>query len=187
VIQVIPSTLIVAIVQYVWIIQIRSLSRSRGKTVVTNCVLCSVLIQTVMSITLTVIVSKSLSWGAIRAKLWAVMACFVLKALNDVSLMTLLCYHLQRSKNGFRETDNMIQKIMGYGFRAGLFNCMGSLASMFLMVFIQTSLVYVCVYLVFSRLYTISLLSMLNWRPQQTAALDSEEVELSTMHWSLYT
>jgi len=191
-VQVIPSTLIVAIVQYVWIMQTKILSQSKRRTQIFVGMLALVFTWTVMSITLTVKISKSPRWGVIRDEVWPVVACFVLKAFNDVLLTIFLCYHLQRSKNGLRVTDNLIQKVMGYGLRAGLFNCMGSIASMFLLVFVRTNLVYVGVFLVFARLYTICLLAMLNWRrPRRTAqqteleTSESEAIELSTMHWGL--
>jgi len=52
------------------------------------------------------------------------------------------------SKNGLQETDGMIQTIMGYGLRAGLLSCMGSLALMIVLIMMPNKLHYAGVYIV---------------------------------------
>jgi len=187
VIQLIPSILIVAIVQYVWIMRIRTLSRSKRRSQVAIVMLSLVFIQMGMSITLAAIAYKSRKLGVIQSERWPVVASFILRTFNDISLTGLLCYHLQRYKNGLRATDSIIHKLMGYGLRAGLFNCMGSIATMILLVVMPKRLVYAGVYLVFSRMYTNSLLAMLNWRRSPPEAdlegSERELVELSTVDW----
>jgi len=191
-IQVLPSTLIVAIVQYVWIMRIRILSQSNRRTQVAVGMLSSVVIEMGTTITLTAIGCTSMGWSGVDRERWPVMACFVLRAFNDMLVTGSLCYHLQRTKNGLRETDGMIQTMMWYGLRAGLLNCMGSIALMVLLAVMPTSLAYIGVYVVFARLYTNSLLAMLNWRrPQNTSdrvglkTSESEAIELSTVRWGL--
>jgi len=188
--QIIPTAIIVGIVQYVWVMRIRTLSRSERKNHVAVGMLCLVVVQMGISIILMALVFKSSRWGVIQGERWPVVASFVLRAFNDLSLTVFLCYHLQRSKTGIRRTDSLIQKLMGYGLRAGLFNCMGSIAIMVLLVAIPTRLIYMAVYLIFARLYSNSLLAMLNWRrPRRTSELadsrssEPEAVELSTMQY----
>jgi len=190
--QVVPANLVVTLVQYVWIIRIWTLSRSPRRTQITAAMLSSVLIEAVISIAWVVAAHTSTHWGQVQAVKWASVASFILRTFNDVVLTTLLCYHLQRSKNGLQETDNMIQKMMGYGLRAGGLNCMGSIALMVLVITLPTKPYYVGVHVISARIYANSLLAMLNWRHQKklepkvldAAELSSEAaMELSTTHW----
>jgi len=172
--------------------RIRILSQSNRRTQVAVGMLSSVVIEMGTTITLTAIGCTSMGWSGVDRERWPVMACFVLRAFNDMLVTGSLCYHLQRTKNGLRETDGMIQTMMWYGLRAGLLNCMGSIALMVLLAVMPTSLAYIGVYVVFARLYTNSLLAMLNWRrPQNTSdrvglkTSESEAIELSTVRWGL--
>jgi len=117
-----------------------------------------------------------------------------LGTFNDISLTTLLCYHLQRAKNGLRETDGMIQTMMGYGLRAGVLSCIGSIVLVLLIIILPTKPYYVGVHVITARVYVNSLLAMLNWRIQKKTELNSlqdtdlsksEAMELSTVHWGI--
>jgi len=145
-----------------------------------------------MSIVLAATGCIKLRWSESSKAVWAVVACLTLKSFNDLSAAGLLCYHLQRSKTGLRQTDNLIRKMMEYGLRAGLLNCTGSVALVATLIFIPTKWIYLGVYVAFSRLYANSLLTMLNWRRSQkglelsdSTASDPEDIELSSGHWGL--
>jgi len=192
VVQILPTALIVAIVQYVWVMRIRTLSHSKRKNQLVVSMLFLIFTGMGMSITLMGLASKSPKWGVIQGELWPVVASFALRAFNDLSLTGFLCYYLQHSKTGILKTDSMIQKMIGYGLRAGLFNSMGSIATMASLIVIPRRLVYMGIYLSFARVYTNSLLAMLNWRRSgQTSELAHPEVlegdvELSTVqYWGL--
>jgi len=165
--QVVPANLVVTLVQYVWIIRIWTVSRSPRRTQITAAMLSSVLIEAVISIAWVVAAHTSTHWGQVQGVMWASVASFILRTFNDIVLTTLLCYHLQRSKNGLQETDSMIQTMIGYGLRAGVLNCMGSISLMVLVVTLPTKPYYVGVHVISARIYANSLLVMLNWRRQK--------------------
>jgi len=193
-IQALPSTLIVSIVQYVWIMRIRHLSQSNRRTQVAVCMLSSVFIEMGTSITLIAIGCKFPGWGDFGHELGPAIACLALRTFNEMLVTGLLCYHLQRAKNGLRQTDGIIQTMMWYGLRAGLLNCMGSVALMAMLTIQSAWPFYNGAYIVFARLYTNSLLAMLNWRRSQKTpeiaglkASEPEAIELSTVRWGLST
>jgi len=188
-IQVLPGTLVVALVQSVWIIRIRTLNLSHRGTLVTVVMLSLVFIEAGMSIAWMVAIFFFPRWGAAKGVMRIIVASFCLRAFNDTFATGLLCYHLQRSKNGLRGTDGIIQTMIGYGLRAGLLNCIGSVASTVLLGIMPHEPYYVAIYVIFSRVYANSLLAMLNWRMPQKAICtnnsDPEAIELSSAHLGL--
>jgi len=99
-------------------------------------------------------------WGAAKGVMRVVVACSCLRAFNDTFATGLLCYHLQRSRSGLRRTDGMIQTMMGYGLRAGLLNCIGSVALTVLLTVMPREPYYVGIYVISCRVYANSLLAM---------------------------
>jgi len=131
-------------------------------------------------------------WGSVIDVRWSIVAAYSLRVFNDICITGSLCYHLQRSRNGFRESDGIIHSMIGYGLRTGLLNCMCSTVMVVLLMMMPTKPYYVVVNIICSRLYAISLLAMLNWRtPLRTIERnespnpDPGEVELSSAHWGL--
>ncbi|KIM92340.1 hypothetical protein PILCRDRAFT_810386 [Piloderma croceum F 1598] len=192
--QVIPANLIVTLVHYVWIIRIRTLSRSPRRANIALAMQASVFIEAGLSITWLILASMSASWGKLTSAKWTCVTAFLFRLFNDISLTALLCYHLQRSKNGLRKTDSMIQTMMGYGLRSGVINCFGSLTLIMLITILPTKPYYTGVHAITARLYANSLLAMLNRRHEKSSEatdLKGSEivgvgaVELSTVNWDV--
>ncbi|KIM92430.1 hypothetical protein PILCRDRAFT_122763 [Piloderma croceum F 1598] len=192
-IQVVPATVIVALVQYVWIIRIGTISQSHRAAQFAIAMLSLVVIEMVMTLAwMVATLTISSRWGSTKGVLRTTEASFVLRVFNDTLITGLLCYHLQRSKNGLRGSDSTIQKMIEYGLRAGVLNWICSVVLMVLLVTMPTKPYYVGIYIVSCRLHANSLLAMLNFRMPQKATeqtgsnvSDLGEVELSSAHWGL--
>jgi len=191
--QVLPANLVVSLVQYVWIIRVWTLSQSPRRTQVAAAMLCLVFVDAVISLAwVPAAYLNSTRWGQQPGIKWASVVSFIIRAFNDISLTTLLCYHLHRSKNGLRETDNMIQTMIGYGLRAGVLNCIGSVALTVLLLTMPNKPYYVGIHIISAKIYANSLLSMLNWRCQKKLEIAGSDdtglskpgaTELTTGNW----
>jgi len=163
--QLFPSALIVAAVQYVWIMRIWTLSRSRWRKQILIALFTLVIIEAAASITCMIVSLIVGSWVKIKgAAEWAVTASFILRAVNDLLIAGYLCWCLQGARNGFLQTDGLIRKMMIYGLNTGLLCCSCSLALVISLAILPTKLYFVATYFVVTRVYANSLLAMLNWR-----------------------
>ncbi|KIM92432.1 hypothetical protein PILCRDRAFT_810487 [Piloderma croceum F 1598] len=190
-IQVVPAALVVALVQYVWIVRIRTLSQSHKTRQFAVAMLFLIAVDAARSIAWMAAAFTSPRWGSVKGVQWSIVAAYSLRVFNDTCITGLLCCHLQRSKNGLRESDGMIHTMIGYGLRAGLLNCMCSVVLVVLLIIMPTKPYYVVVNIICSRVYANSLLAMLNWRtplkPTERTSPNPNlgQVELSSAHWGL--
>ncbi|KZP08667.1 hypothetical protein FIBSPDRAFT_1052257 [Athelia psychrophila] len=185
--QTLPAALIVVVVRYVWIMRLWALSRSRARTVIAMIMIALALIEAILTILWMVAGLAAIVRGETvpRSRLNA-MALFLVRLFNDVSVAVSFCYCLNKSKNGFQETDNVIAKLVWYGLGIGFFTSLGSVFLIIILhVWPQTTW-FLAGYVVLTRAYVNSLLAMLNWRRQPIDALKksvAEGIELSTVGW----
>ncbi|KIM92338.1 hypothetical protein PILCRDRAFT_810382 [Piloderma croceum F 1598] len=184
----VPANLVVTLVQYVWVIRIRTLSKSPRRAQIAVAMHASIFIEAAWPI----LARTSVHWGTMTVVRWTCVTSLILRASNDIALTGLLCHYLQRSKNGLRETDSMIQTMIGYGLRAGLINCIGSITLALLVIIMPTKPYYVGIHSLTARFYANSLLAVLNQRREKSAELagwqasefsQAEVMELSSANW----
>ncbi|KZP34630.1 hypothetical protein FIBSPDRAFT_924079 [Athelia psychrophila] len=188
----VPATTVVLIVQYVWIMRIYTLNRSVHRKYLAGSMMFMCLAEAGISLTWAGLGMEEPTWSSPSDVQPLLTLAFAVRCLNDSVITSLLIFHLRRARNGIRETDGMIQTMLAYGLNAGLIACCGSVVIVTLLVVEGAkSLNYVAVYMVFSKVYGISLLAILNWRSPQDGMRPSDAeddcMELSTAHNGIFT
>ncbi|OBZ75227.1 hypothetical protein A0H81_04629 [Grifola frondosa] len=190
--SVIPSSISIGIVQYVWIMRIWTLNRHKRRTLIAYCMLSLVVLEWVASIVLLVRVFCISSFGFIPSITWLVATAISLMTINDLISSSYFCYLLHTSRDGLCATDTLINKLMIYGVNTGLLTCLGSLSLLAVLVAQPEKSYYVAIYVVVPKLYINSLLAMANWRSsvlsstirrtsQGEVSLQLTSVQLSTL------
>ncbi|KZP29843.1 hypothetical protein FIBSPDRAFT_1038560 [Athelia psychrophila] len=185
--QAVPSALIVLIVRYVWTMRVWALSKSWVRNIIAIAMILLSFGEAGLTVGWMSAEFTAPYWGEIYSARWGVLAVFFLRAFNDLSAASLFCCYLNRSKNGFEETDSIIRKLIRYGLGAGLFTSLGSIALVIVLALLPRQAWFMSVYLTCTRVYVISLLAMLHWRraPSKFTKEPAEEgIELSTMRWA---
>lgn len=106
-------------------------------------------------------------WPDFRASLAPLVALtctLCLAAATDVIIACTLIYNLRRSRTGARKTDRLINLIQVYVINTGAFTMLASLTIVFTFIFVPTSLLFVGLAEIQSKLYANSLLATLNAR-----------------------
>ncbi|KAI8969887.1 hypothetical protein BD414DRAFT_502469 [Trametes punicea] len=93
--------------------------------------------------------------------LWTILACAV--AVDCVATGT-LTYYLRKSRTGFKRTDSMVDILMVYTINTGLSTSIISAASLICAVTMKDNLIYSAILVVGSKMYSNSLLAVLNSR-----------------------
>ncbi|KAI9064926.1 hypothetical protein FKP32DRAFT_542950 [Trametes sanguinea] len=90
--------------------------------------------------------------------------CSGTRALADVLISGGLCYYLHTSRTGLKQSDTLIDKLMVYAIQRGLVTTICQGFDFITILAFPTSLVYLPVILILSKLYIIALLATLNVR-----------------------
>ncbi|EGN96127.1 hypothetical protein SERLA73DRAFT_185689 [Serpula lacrymans var. lacrymans S7.3] len=193
--QMLPTILTVGVVQYVWTMRIWTLSNSPRRTPVAISMCLLVLLDVVFTIVWFIKHINESTWADIHHD-WIIFCSFSLVAFNDILATFLLCVTLHRSKNGIRETDNLISTLMAYALNTGLLTSLVSIAMIILIFLTPLQLYYIALYIIIGGLYANALLALLNWKTLQArrawkrrgmSRLQSRDsvFELSTIPWEL--
>jgi len=98
-------------------------------------------------------------------KFWWIVCCAVgLNIVSDLCVTTSLCWFLQRSKTGFTMTDSVIDKLLLYMINAGVLTVVYNTFVLVCIATMRSNLVYVGGLFLVSKLYTSSLLAVVNSR-----------------------
>ncbi|KZP13716.1 hypothetical protein FIBSPDRAFT_960279 [Athelia psychrophila] len=175
----IPASMIVmnssiAMVQYIWIMRIWQLNTSRYRSIIAACML--VLVATFAALTI--------AWAALllvvlgspasprsnhptlaSALIWMPPLTLSVQILNDVLATSMLFAALYRNKSGIRRTDALLTKAIVYSLNTGFLTC--AIAILVTRLAIPNQIYCEAVYLATAKVYSISLLAMLNWDPSK--------------------
>jgi len=94
----------------------------------------------------------------------------------DVLIATSLCVSLSRRRTGFKRTNSLINVLMLYAINSSLLTSLCSIASLVTFALWPTELIYVAVFFLQSKLYTISLFASINNREYLKENLKVEDV-----------
>lgn len=95
---------------------------------------------------------------------WLVTTCLVLMHVVDCINTAALCFYLRIGKNGSKKVDSVINKMFLWTIETGLVTVV---AALLMLVFSQTmkkTSLWICVSVFYSKLYSNSLMAMLNGR-----------------------
>ncbi|KIM87661.1 hypothetical protein PILCRDRAFT_815240 [Piloderma croceum F 1598] len=167
-VQLIPTFLIVVIVQYVWIWRIWTLNRSVWRTTIALGMCTVSLIGCVLLFTW--FIRRYLHNYSLYIVDKLLLASLSFLILNDALSNFTLCFILYRSKNGFRNTDNTLTTLMAYAFNTGIITCMGSISFLVLICTTPLKFYHLASHAVVAKVYLNSLLSRLNYhRPRRSS------------------
>ncbi|EIW57917.1 uncharacterized protein TRAVEDRAFT_65520 [Trametes versicolor FP-101664 SS1] len=93
--------------------------------------------------------------------LWTIL---VVAVAIDVLAAGTLTYYLRKSRTGFRKTDSMVDILMVYAINTGLSTSILSVAALICALVMPDNLVYSAILLICSKMYSNSLLAVLNSR-----------------------
>jgi len=85
-------------------------------------------------------------------------------ASGDVLIATILCYLLLGSRTGFSRSDTMINKLVLFFVNTGLITSLFALASLISITAAPNAFIYILFFFCMGRLYSNSLLAILNGR-----------------------
>jgi len=98
----------------------------------------------------------------------------------DLIIAVTLMYFLQKGKTGFKETDNVIHKMIAFSVNSGLFTAIVSIAIVLSFIFNKKGLLFAGLVQMSSKLYANSLMGTLNARQILRKAMTVQKVsELS--------
>ncbi|KAG6375259.1 hypothetical protein JVT61DRAFT_3476 [Boletus reticuloceps] len=100
-------------------------------------------------------------------------------AAGDVLIAIFLCTLLQKSRTGFRRSDNMINKLIVFSINTGLLTSICAVASLISITAWPNTFIYIAFYFCLGRLYCNSLLATLNARKGLRSESRSDEMSLS--------
>lgn len=92
------------------------------------------------------------------------MAVNAVAAAGDVLITVFLCAFLQRSRTGFHQSDNLINRLMLFSINTGLLTSVCAVMSLISIIVWPDAFIYVAFYFCLGRLYCNSLLATLNVR-----------------------
>ncbi|KIY48056.1 hypothetical protein FISHEDRAFT_73975 [Fistulina hepatica ATCC 64428] len=107
---------------------------------------------------------SSSAWVELEAFRSLIVAMNALGATNDVVVAAVFSYLLHTSKTGFASTSHMINRIIVMSINTGTITAMFSIAALISIVVRGDALIYAIFWLVAGRLYSNSLLGILNAR-----------------------
>ncbi|KAH7927718.1 hypothetical protein BV22DRAFT_1110934 [Leucogyrophana mollusca] len=186
--HIIPTYLIIGIVQYIWIMRIWTLSSHPLRTWIAGGMIGVIMLDWGICTDWISIHVAQKQWADIHRD-WVTICSIVLIAFNDILATALLCLILHNSRSGIRQTDNIITVLMAYALNTGLLTCLVSIVTLILIFFTPLEFYYIALYIIFGRLYINSLLAMLNWRRgkvrtrRRRFGRREDAFELSTVPW----
>ncbi|KAJ8489806.1 hypothetical protein ONZ45_g13438 [Pleurotus djamor] len=101
---------------------------------------------------------------------WVLHLFFSYSTFVDFVIMISLCYHLQRSRSYFVETNSKVRRVMQYAVATGLTTTACSVATMICYILMPHNLVYIGVEQILARLYINSFIALLNTRKLRVTA-----------------
>ncbi|EIW57724.1 uncharacterized protein TRAVEDRAFT_48759 [Trametes versicolor FP-101664 SS1] len=106
------------------------------------------------------------SYGEFRELTWLYSVAFALVVVSDIILTTVLIFVLHRSRTGIAKTDSMLDVLIAYIISTGLLTEIFSILSLiFPLVYLNsTSMVYIALDIVVTKMYVNSVIGTLNFR-----------------------
>jgi len=95
---------------------------------------------------------------------WLYCLALALLIVSDILVTASLCLLLQRSRTGFSRTNSIIDKLLVYLINTGLLTALYNCAVLVCAVSLRTSLVYIGLFNLVSKLYSNSLMAVVNSR-----------------------
>ncbi|KAJ3761261.1 hypothetical protein EV360DRAFT_80429 [Lentinula raphanica] len=103
----------------------------------------------------------------------------VLGIVSDLAITFLMIYLLQRSKTGFRNTTDVLNKLIVFTFNTGIPTSLLSILTLILLEGVPGTFIYIFVYVSLGRFYTNCLLVTLNSRDYIRQGLSSNGASTS--------
>ncbi|TCD59783.1 hypothetical protein EIP91_011472 [Steccherinum ochraceum] len=163
-IQLIPASMVVGTVQYIWIMRVWTLSRNRFKTYIAYAMLSMVVADWVISLTWFANIIPIHTFEGLTQQLWHVILAIALTTLTDVIITGYFCYVAHKARDGLPGTDTLVNKLMIYGINTGVVTAFGTIGLLISVVTAPKRLYYIAIYMVLPKLYLNTHLAMLNFR-----------------------
>ncbi|KZP13715.1 hypothetical protein FIBSPDRAFT_1049230 [Athelia psychrophila] len=189
----IVMNLSIAMVQYIWVMRIRQLNTSRYRS----------LIAAWMLVLIAMFTAFSLGWAALlfaaignptspqqmasnhpTIPSWVPPTVLILQIVNDVLATSMLSATLHPNKTGFRRSDALITRTLVFSLNTGFLTCISGIAVLVTWLVIPDQTYCEAVWLATAKVYSISLLAMLNWRPSNEVTTEQSNecpFELTTI------
>ncbi|KLO19244.1 hypothetical protein SCHPADRAFT_935569 [Schizopora paradoxa] len=112
----------------------------------------------------TVIGFTTVTFAKFEPFAWLYCLALGLLIVSDILVTASLCLLLQRSRTGFSRTNSIIDKLLVYLINTGLLTALFNCAVLICAVLLRTSLVYIGLFNLVSKLYSNSLMAVVNSR-----------------------
>ncbi|TDL30066.1 hypothetical protein BD410DRAFT_51382 [Rickenella mellea] len=156
---------------------------SKGNYYITVAIIALTFLQFGLSATLT---AKAFSLDVLEYLMgkeieWMAAVCLAATLACNLLITASLCYYLYINKTGFDVTDSFINSLMLYSLTTGFLTSTCALINLVLFVSMPTKIVSYAANFTMAKLYTISVLTMLNHRDKCRLKL-SQNVTPQTFH-----
>ncbi|RDX42354.1 hypothetical protein OH76DRAFT_108400 [Lentinus brumalis] len=117
---------------------------------------------------------------------WLISTSLGTRVVCDIVITGAMIYQLRISRTGFRKTDSILDLLILFAINTGLLTSVVNLASVITAVLWPDALVYCGIYIVSSKLYSISVLTVLNSRRSRNkhSAENNKEQDTTWMEMS---
>lgn len=163
-IQLIPASMIIGTVQYIWIMRIWTLSRHRWRTYIAYGMLSVVVVDWVISLTWLAAIIPIHNFEDITRQLWHVGVAIGLTTYTDVIATAYFCYVAHKARDGLPGTDTLVNRLIVYGINTGVLTVIGTIGLLIAVLAAPKRLYYIAIYMVVPKLYINTHLAMLNFR-----------------------
>ncbi|OBZ69439.1 hypothetical protein A0H81_10665 [Grifola frondosa] len=118
---------------------------------------------------------------------WLICVSLALAFASDSLIAICLCAYLQRSRTGFKRTDSLIDILMLYTINTGLLHGFITLLSLICAAVMRQNLIYFSIFIMVSKMYTNSLLAVMNSRrsllDRGMDAFDTGSLGMGNIQW----
>lgn len=137
---------------------------SNKNVIATASVLCLVIAEFIIVVAYVAKAVKLTTFSQVPELKPLSMSVNAVAAAGDVLITVFLCTFLQRSRTGFHQSDNLINRLMLFSINTGLLTSVCAVMSLISIVVWPDAFIYVAFYFCLGRLYCNSLLATLNVR-----------------------
>ncbi|KAJ3003519.1 hypothetical protein NUW54_g4822 [Trametes sanguinea] len=112
----------------------------------------------------TVMTFVEVTFAAFKEYQWMVWVLLANAIMTDVAITGLLIFFLRRSRTGFKRTDSILDILMVYTINTGLSTSIITVPAMICAIIMPDNLIWSGIYVIATKMYTNSLLAVLNSR-----------------------
>ncbi|KAH8108188.1 hypothetical protein BXZ70DRAFT_914571, partial [Cristinia sonorae] len=162
--QLIPASLILGTIQYIWIMRAWTLSRHKWRTYFAYGMLGMIVTDWGFSLTWLASIMKVHDFSHITRQKWHLGLAIGFTTLTDLCVTVYFCVAAHQTRDGLARTNSLINQLIIYVVNTGVVTVLGTVGLLVTTVAYPGRLYYIAIYMVLPKLYLNSHLAMLNAR-----------------------